>query len=701
MKINSILSLLLATTFCTSCIYTTREPAPYGAIPTQAQLNWHQMEYFSLICYGLNTYTEQEWAYGDVDPNIFNPKDLDTDQWAETAQKAGMKGLILVAKHHDGFCLWPSQYTHYSVAATPWKAGKGDVLKDLSLSCKKYGLKLGVYLSPWDRNHKEYGRPEYVQYYYKQLKELLTEYGEVFEFWIDGANGGTGYYGGANENRKIDRQTYYGYDNIFDMVKTYQPNAVIFSDVGPGCRWVGNEAGIGSETNWNTINTEGKFPGYSDPAYHKQLGTGEKGASNWTPAEVNTTLLWPKAWYYHTGYKPRPVSNLMDLYYTSIGCGSPLNLGLAITPEGKVSYADSLALINFRKRLNLELKNNLVLHAKIEATDTRGNSKKYSVDNLLDKNTETYWASNENVHSATIRMDFGQPTVFNRLLLQEHIALGQRIHQFKLEIRKEDKWQEVLKGTTVGYKRVLKFDNVKTTSARITLETDATCLTLSNLGIYQAPPMVKTPNVHADINGNITLQTEPGVVSFYRIGKSSFRQYSSPIHLPRGGNIETYASDKMGQLKSETISQKIGIAKKDWKVHHVSSEQEKSGKAIYAFDRNKSTLWISENTNKEENHFIAIDLGSKINISGFSYLPCLNACDGVVYKYEVFLSKDGENWGAPVSFGEFSNIQNNPVEQIITFEETTEARFIKFVAQSSTNESKLISAAEIEIFTEE
>ena len=190
---HTITLLLITIVFFTSCTNKTQPPKPYGVLPTQSQLNWHKMEYFSLVCYGLNTYTEVEWAYGDVDPNLFNPSDLNTDQWAKIASQAGMKGLILVAKHHDGFCLWPSKYTDYSVAATPWKNGEGDILGDLSKSCKKYGLKLGVYLSPWDRNHAEYGKPKYVQYYYNQLEELLTKYGDIFEFWIDGANGGTGY----------------------------------------------------------------------------------------------------------------------------------------------------------------------------------------------------------------------------------------------------------------------------------------------------------------------------------------------------------------------------------------------------------------------------------------------------------------------------------------------------------------------------
>ncbi|MCP4456272.1 MAG: alpha-L-fucosidase, partial [Planctomycetes bacterium] len=228
-------------------------PEPHGAVPTANQLAWHEMEYYGLVCYGLNTYTGQEWGYGDVSTDVFKPTDLNTDQWARVAKAAGMTGLILVAKHHDGFCLWPSKTTEYTIAATSWRHGKGDVLGDLSKSCQKYGLKLGVYISPWDRNHAEYGRERYVDDYHEQWREVLTHYGDVFEVWFDGANGGTGYYGGARERRSIPKD-YYQFDKVFDLIKGLQPRAVFFGGSGiDAIRWVGNEAGIAGETNWSTF----------------------------------------------------------------------------------------------------------------------------------------------------------------------------------------------------------------------------------------------------------------------------------------------------------------------------------------------------------------------------------------------------------------------------------------------------------------
>jgi len=695
MKSRYIFLLLFLFTFFSSCKDKTKPPAPFGALPIKAQLSWHEMEYFSLVCYGLNTYTEVEWAYGDVNPELFKPTDLNTDQWAETAKKAGMKGLILVAKHHDGFCLWPSKYTDYSVASTPWKNGEGDVLGDLAESCKKYGIKLGVYLSPWDRNHAEYGRPEYVDYYYKQLEELLTEYGDIFEFWIDAANGGTGYYGGANERRNIDRKTYYGYENIFKIVYKHQPDAIIFSDVGPGSRWVGNEAGIGGETNWNTISTQGKAPGEADAEFRKKLQTGEAGGNQWIPAEVNTTLLWPKVWYYHHGYKPRSVANLMDLYYTSIGRGSPLNLGLAITPEGRVSKADSLALISFRKQVDFEFETNLLKNAEVTATNVRGNSKKFGINHSTDSSSDTYWASDDGVQKVGIEIDFGKEQTFNRLLLQENIALGQRIHKFKLETEKENSWEEVISGTTIGYKRALRLDAVTATKARITLETEAPCLTLSNLGLFNAPELTEEPKFERSADGVISIISDEKNDIFYNLNSIGFQKYSSPISLPKGGKLETYAIDNSGKFKSEVISKEFGIAKSKWSITDVSSETI-DGPAKSAIDAYPHTVWTSKESSS--NHFITINLGESVLVSGFSYVPCKRNCEGTIYEYEFYTSKDSENWSKPFLSGEFANIENNPTEHIIKFDTPVSAKFVKLVAKSTLNDNKRASAAEIEIF---
>ena len=692
----SILLMLLV-----SCTNKVDVPKPYGPVPTKSQLLWHEMEYFSLVCYGLNTYTEQEWAYGDVDPNLFNPSDLDTDQWAKVTKEAGMKGLILVAKHHDGFCLWPSKYTDYSVGATPWKNGKGDVLGDLSKSCKKYGLKLGVYLSPWDRNHAEYGRPEYVQYYYKQLEELLTEYGDIFEFWIDGANGGTGYYGGANDNRSIDRKTYYGYDKIFSIVKEKQPNAVIFSDVGPGSRWVGNESGIGSETHWSRISTNGKAPGDTDPVYNKKLGTGDPEGENWVPAEVNTTLSWPKAWYYHTGKQPRSLQNLMDLYYTSVGRGSPLNLGLAIAPTGRVSDNDAQALLKFGEQVKREFAINLVENAQISASDYRDENPEFAAVKCIDESTDSYWATNDNVQHALLYIDFGKATTFNRLLLQEYIALGQRIHEFTFEIEEGGIYKEVASGTTIGYKRILRFDEVTTSKARIILKTKAPCLSLSNVGIYNAPLLVSDPVSAFDLQGNLSFAVNENISIYYAIGKApksnDFKKYSRPVEIPLGGKVHSYAKDEASGYKTEIIIEEYGVAKDKWRVVSVDGKISKdAGKAI---DNDPKSFFITDNSAKKHPHELIIDMGEKLSINGFSYLPRQDGQkDGIIYEYAFFVSEDGKSWEEPVALGTFSNIENNPIAQVIKFNKCLNSRFIKLMSKSTVRNSNISSFAEIDIF---
>lgn len=314
-------------------------------MPSENQLKWHNVEYYGLVCYGLNTYTQQEWGCGNVSTDVFKPTKLDTDQWARVSKAAGLQGLILVAKHHDGFCLWPSKTTKYSVAATSWKGGKGDVLADLAKSCKKYGLKMGVYVSPWDRNHAEYGREGYIKDFFTQWEEVLTQYGDIFEVWFDGANGGTGHYGGANERRNIP-ENYYQYDKLFNFIKSKQPASIFFGGVNwDAVRWVGNESGYADETNWCTFDD-------THTRNHKLREQGKKGGKYWLPAEADTTLLWPKAWYYKSHVRPRSLAQLVDVYYHTIGRNASLNLGIAIAPSGLIRKEDAEAMLALKKYLD-------------------------------------------------------------------------------------------------------------------------------------------------------------------------------------------------------------------------------------------------------------------------------------------------------------------------------------------------------------
>src|SRR5215831_11366030 len=269
-------------------------PAPYGPLPSARQLRWHELEFYGFLHFSVNTFTDKEWGYGDESPSVFNPTDFDADQIVRTAKAAGMKGLILTAKHHDGFCLWQSKFTDHSVKQSPWRDGRGDVVKEISAACQKYGLKFGIYLSPWDRNRADYGQHDYPTYFRQQLRELLTQYGPIFEVFFDGANGGSGYYGGARETRQIDRETYYDWPAVWELVRKLQPDACLFSDAGPDVRWVGNERGLAGETCWATLNKQDFVPGRADV---RRLNRGDRSGAFWVPAEADVSIR--PGWFYH------------------------------------------------------------------------------------------------------------------------------------------------------------------------------------------------------------------------------------------------------------------------------------------------------------------------------------------------------------------------------------------------------------------
>ena len=260
-------------------------PDPLYPVPTERQLAWHELEQYAFVHFTTNTFTDKEWGYGDEDPDIFNPTGFDSEQWCNLFKESGLKALILTCKHHDGFCLWPSDLTKHSVKYSQWRDGQGDVVKEVRDACKKSGLKFGIYLSPWDRNHAMYGDHEYVKYYRKQLEEIFTNYGPVFEMWFDGANGGTGYYGGADERRNIDKKTYYDWPTTLDLVRNMEPDVIFFSDAGPDIRWCGNERGFAGETNWNTISTDTLFAGARVASIHclipAQRGAGSGYRLRW------------------------------------------------------------------------------------------------------------------------------------------------------------------------------------------------------------------------------------------------------------------------------------------------------------------------------------------------------------------------------------------------------------------------------------
>ena len=459
----------------------SKTPEPCLPVPSPQQVEWQRLETYAFIHFGPNTFTDKEWGFGDTPPEAFNPTRLDCEQWVQTVVKAGMKGIILTCKHHDGFCLWHTKYTDYSVANSPFRR---DVVRELSDACRKYGIKFGVYLSPWDRHQASYGTAEYVTYYYNQLEELMTQYGDVFEVWFDGANGGDGWYGGACEKREIDRSTYYNYPKAWGIVNRLQPSAVIFSDGGPGCRWVGNEKGFANPTNWSFLRIKEVYPGY--PQY-EELQSGHADGDAWCASECNTSIR--PGWFYHESEddKVKTVDELTDLYYRSVGHNGTFLLNFPVDREGLIHPTDSATVVLWRERIDHELGNNLLVNAKFTASDTR--NKSYSASMLGDGKWDTYWAASDEVTAADIVIETKKDVTLNRIILQEYIPLGQRVKAFVIEYKTCcGKWVPVItdeETTTIGYKRIVRFAEKTSKEWRIRITDARACPCINNIeGFY-------------------------------------------------------------------------------------------------------------------------------------------------------------------------------------------------------------------------
>jgi alpha-L-fucosidase len=475
-----ILSLF---SFIVSC--STREvapPSPIGPTPSAAQLSWHEMEMNAFIHFTTNTFTDLEWGFGDEKPTIFNPSSLDAEQWITTLKDAGFKGVILTCKHHDGFCLWPSQFTEHSVKSSSYKAGKGDVVKEVSDACKKHGLKFGVYLSPWDRNHPEYGRAPYIDYYRNQLQEIFANYGPVFEMWFDGANGGDGYYGGAREKRSIKGATYYDWPTTLSLVREMNPEIIFFSDAGPGVRWVGNERGIAGETNWNSITPDTLYAGKA--GIESLLQTGHAQGTHWIPAEVDVSIR--PGWFYHAKEDTlvKSPEKLFDIYLTSVGRGSTLLLNVPPDRRGLIHENDVASLKGFRALLNEAFDDNLAKNAKATASNVRGDYDDYSASNVVDKSPATYWSTDDDVTTGSIELELQKEGEITYVIIQEHIQLGQRVSTFTVEVEQESGWKKVGEGTTIGYKRIIKINPADSKKIRINIVSSKACPVISNVEVY-------------------------------------------------------------------------------------------------------------------------------------------------------------------------------------------------------------------------
>lgn len=701
-----MLSYLATTSLCALALSSTcsaagaRErslssPPPLQPVPSAGQLAWHDMEMYAFVHFTINTFTGKEWGYGDESPALFNPTDFDAADLVGTLADAGFKGVVLTCKHHDGFCLWPTKTTKHSVARSPWKDGKGDVVKEISKACRARGLQFGIYLSPWDRNSPVYGTPAYISLYRKQLKELATRYGPVFLAWFDGANGGDGFYGGARERRSIDRSKYYDWPETWAELKKHQPKAVVFSDVGPDVRWIGNESGQAGYPCWATYTpqsqNEGSTPSPGTVRYQLGVGGTEDG-QYWIPAEADVSIRPGWFWHEHENARVRTPENLLNLYFVSVGRGANLNLNVPPDRRGRIHEEDKKSLAGFRALLNELYARNYAEGAEVSATSSW---KDRLPGDVLDRKRTTFWAASAKDKKPMLTLKLPKAASFDVIRLAEPIQLGQRIRKFRVEVLDNGQFVPWVNGSSIGARVLLRGKPVTTEGVRIVFEESRAVPALSEVSLWRYPSLLHAPAIERDREGNITITAPAGARVHYTVDGSEpsadSPALSEPISLPKGGTVKA-AYEQNGKMSS-VATEIVPVSTKGWKT--VAAPRSGVSPEL-AFDGNVSTLW---NTHAPQGEIppplsLDIDMGRETNVSSVLYTPRKDSGKGVIDQYAVFLSNDGKNWGEAVAEGEFSNIKANPVTQRIDLKAPTKARYLRFTAKRVL-EGKHVTIAEL------
>ena len=476
------------------------EIAAYGPLPSKAQLDYHKEELAAFIHYGMNTYTNSEWGNGRENPQYFNPTNLDTDQWIKTLKDAGFKRTIMVVKHHDGFVIYPSKYTDHTVAASPWKDGKGDLLEEISKSATKYDMNMGVYLSPWDANNPKYHvatEKEYNEYYLNQLKEILgnPKYGnkgKFIEVWMDGARGS-----GA-------QKVTYTFDEWFKYIKEAEGDIAIFSAQPTSVRWIGNERGIAGDPVWHKV----KKAKITDDVKNEYLNHGDPEGDMYSVGEADVSIR--SGWFYHDNQQPKSIKDLMDIYFKSVGRGTPLLLNIPPNKEGKFAEADVARLQEFRATLDQMYATDFAKGATVTASSTRKNHL-YQASHLTDGKDDTSWALANDAKTGEFTVDLGQKRRFDVVELKEDIAKGQRISGFKVEVELNGRWVPYGEGSTVGYRRLIQGQPVEAQKIRVTITGAQATPILTNFSVYKTPSSIEKTDGYPlglDYHSNTTADKE-------------------------------------------------------------------------------------------------------------------------------------------------------------------------------------------------
>lgn len=489
-------------------------------------MRWHAAQFYAFVHFNMNTFTGVEWGHGTESPEVFHPTEFDANQWCRLFKDCGLTGVIITAKHHDGFCLWPSAFTEHDVASSPWRGGNGDVIAELSEACAAHGLFLGIYISPWDRNNPIYGRDDeaYNQYFIGQMEELLTQYGDIAEVWWDGANG---------DRNNPEKHQEYDWAGFNETVMRLQPDSVTFgppyANMPVGTRWVGNERGYANATQWST------YP-MGVPERAGELNVGTEGADRWFPAESDVSIRPGWYWTEESDDKVKSVQELLDIYYASVGHNTNLLLNFPVDRRGLVHEKDAAALRKMTDIVRATFAMDLALGQPASANHTRGNDPFFGAARATDGDRTTYWAADDDQLEATVTVHLDGARPVNRAVFQEYVELGQRVRAWDLEARVDGEWQSVARGTTIGYKRIARFDAVTADALRLHITDSRACPTLSSLSAHLSPATVSIAPESRVFLGTTTVRLEadlPGCDVHYTLDGSApslaSPRYKEPI----------------------------------------------------------------------------------------------------------------------------------------------------------------------------
>jgi alpha-L-fucosidase len=665
-------------------------------VPLPKQYEWQKMELSAFIHFTVNTFTDKEWGDGTESESLFNPTEFDAEQWVKVLHEAGFKMVIITAKHHDGFCLWPTKTTTHSVKKSPWKDGKGDVLRELKNACDKYDMKFGVYLSPWDRNAKCYGNsPQYNEFFKAQLTELLSWYGKVDEVWFDGACGE-----GPNGKRQE-----YDWNAYYTLIHKYQPDAVV-AIMGEDVRWVGTESGYGRESEWSVtpfapggrremveINSKLRLEATSQDLGSSSL-LEKADRVFWYPAEVDVSIR--PGWFYHSSEdnQVKSVNKLVDIYFSSVGRNALLLLNVPPDRRGLICNNDINSIKGLKHYLDTLYSTDLLKGAR-----PYGHGASYAIDG----NNTTSWTTDS---SAVVSYITPISVTFNVVMLQEDITKGQRVESFTVEAKTNDKWDVIASGTTIGYKRLLRFPSVTSDEIRLSINSSRSKPHISTFALYKSPEITGEPIINRDKAGNLTISSDSpyAVLKFTTDGTEPTRNsntWEPPVSLPLGGTVKCRAFVNNYSDSSATVTEVYDIAPTKWSI--IQADKTDSGFDPYnAIDGNELTIYHTkwENDISPMPHDLTVDMGETLKLSGFTYTPRKDENkSGTIQRYRFLVSTDGKKWTETKCPGEFSNMKNNPVKQEVKFTKPYQARYFKFIALSGIYGEDWISVAEIGVIT--